>query len=114
MAFDIDLEQPGGDELPEHAAPLPRVELGADAVGAQRFVAVLADLRGVRPTQDVDHVRGAEALAAAVDARQRLARRDGAVPPLRWIQAVVAMAAGAGMRFAKVAKQRLPSAAGGF
>ena len=43
--------------------------------------------------QHVDQVRGAEALAGAVHARQRLLRGYGAVPGLRRLQAVVAVAA---------------------
>src|SRR6476619_5084634 len=77
-------------------------------------MAVLADLHRIRAAQDVDHVRRAETLSAAVDARQHFLRGDGAVPALRRLQAVVAMPAGAGMRLAEIRQQRLSPAAGGF
>src|SRR5690606_25519222 len=56
VAFEIDFEQARGHQLPEHAAPLARIELVADAVGAQGLVPGLADLRGVRAAQDVDQM----------------------------------------------------------
>src|SRR5690606_8470292 len=108
------LEQSRRDQLPEHAAPLAGVEIGADAVGAQPVVPELADPCGIGAAQHVGEVRRAEALAGAVDAGQGLAYRLGAVPGLGRRQAVVAVAAVARMRFAEPAKQGLPAARGGF
>src|SRR5690606_2776942 len=114
MAFDVSLEQPAGDQLPEHAAPLAGAELLADAVGAQRLVPELADLGRIRASQYVDQVRGTETLAGAIDAGQRLLCSDGAVPRSGRVQAVVAVAAIARMGLAEVGQQLLPPALGGL
>ena len=83
------------DQLAEHVAPCGVVEIGADAEDARACRGRIADTRSVsRAAQHVDQVPGAEALAGAVDARQRLARGLGGVPGLRRLQAVVAVAAG--------------------
>ena len=114
VAFDVRLQQAVADQLPEHATPLPGVEVAADAIGADRLVPELAHLGGVGAAQHVDHVRRAEALAGAVDAGQRLARGLGGVPGAWRLPAVVAVAAGPGMRLAEVRQQRLPATPGGF
>ena len=80
MALDVGFQQAGGQQLPEHAAPLPRIEFGADAMGAEGLMAELADLGGIGAAQHVDQVRCAEALAGAVHAGQGLLRRDGGIP----------------------------------
>src|SRR5690606_31124519 len=114
VALDVHLEQPGRHQLPEHAAPLLRVEVVADAMGAEPVVAELPDPGGVGAAQDVGEVGRAEALAGAVHAGQGLARGLGAVPGLGRGQAVVAVAAAARVRLAEPAEQRLPAAGGGF
>src|SRR3546814_9745361 len=72
VAFGVDVEQAGGDQLPEHAAPGARVEVVADAERGEAVVTELADSLVVRAAKDVHQVRDAEALAAAVHAAQRL------------------------------------------
>ena len=104
-AMHVGFQQAMCDQLAEHAAPLALVEVGADRPGAQAVMAELQYALGADAPQDVDDVRRAEALAAAIHARQRLACRDRAVPALRGFQAVVAVAAGAGVRFAEPAQQ---------
>ena len=111
---EVGFEQAACDQLPENAAPLLRVVFAADAESTQRLVAELAHLGGVGTAQYVDQVRGAEALAAAVDTGQRLACGIGGVPGLWWVQAVVAVAAIAGMGLAEIGQQGLPAAGGGF
>src|SRR3546814_2412736 len=74
VAFGVDVEQAGGDQLPEHAAPGARVEVVADAERGEAVVTELADSLVVRAAMDVHQVREAEALAAAVHAAQRLLR----------------------------------------
>ena len=64
--------------------------------------------------QHVHQVGDAEALAGAVDAGERLARRLRAVPGARRFQAVVAVAAGLRVVLAESREQRLPPAAGGL
>src|SRR3546814_11940901 len=94
VAFGVDVEQAGGDQLPEHAAPGARVEVVADAERGEAVVTELADSLVVRAAKDVHQVRDAEALAAAVHAAQRLLRGHGGVPGFGRRQAVVAVAAG--------------------
>src|SRR5690606_26834050 len=94
VALVIDLQQARGHELPEHAAPFAGVQVGADAVGAERVVAERPDALRLRPAQDIDQVGGAEALPGAVDAGQRFLRRHRRVPGFRRRQAVVTVAAG--------------------
>ena len=68
----------------------------------------------VLAAQHVDHVAGAEALAGAVDRRERLLRQLGAVEALGRLQADVAVAAGLGALLAEIAEQHLPPAARGL
>src|SRR5579884_55194 len=56
----------------------------------------------------------AEALAGAVDGAQRLLRRDGAVPRLYRLAAVVAVAARRMVALAEIAEQHLTPARRGF
>src|SRR5690606_16749761 len=114
VAFGIDFQQAVCDQLPEHAAPGARVQAGADAVHAQPVVAELAHAFAVAAAQHVDQVRSPEALAGAVDAAERHARRFGGIPGFRRLQAVVAVAAGTVVRLAEVAQQHLAAAAHAF
>src|SRR6202012_3781706 len=75
--------------------------------------AQLLDAFGGVAAQDVDQVAGAEALAAAVDRRQRLLRRLGAVPDPGRGDAVVAVAAGPAF-LAEIAEQAHAPATGGL
>src|SRR5690348_7247709 len=68
VAFEIGTQQAAGDQLPEHAAPLPRIESGADAVHGKMIVALGLDARVVLAEQHVDQVTDAEPLAGAVHA----------------------------------------------
>jgi hypothetical protein len=67
-AMDVRFEQAMGDQLAEHAAPLAFVEIAADGPGAELVVLELLHALGADAAQDVDDMRRAEALAAAVDA----------------------------------------------
>src|SRR5437870_2857878 len=62
-----------------NTAPLLAAEFLADAPGAEPIVAELAQPLALAAHQHLGEVRGAEALAGAVDAGQRLLRRDRAV-----------------------------------
>src|SRR3546814_12664859 len=53
VAFGVDVEQAGGDQLPEHAAPGARVEVVADAERGEAVVTELADSLVVRAAKDV-------------------------------------------------------------
>ncbi len=64
--------------------------------------------------QHVDDVAGPEALAGAVDGRERLARKLGAVEARRPLQAAVAVAAAAGALLAEIAQEHLAAAARGL
>src|SRR5690606_22953205 len=114
VAFGIDLEQSQRDQLAEYAAPGARIDIGADAVYGQAVVAELVDAFGIAAAQHVDQVRGAEALAGAVDAAQGLARGFGAVPGLGRRDAVVAIAAGPRQGLAKIVQQYLAAATHGL
>src|SRR3546814_1915176 len=59
VAFGVDVEQAGGDQLPEHAAPGARVEVVADAERGEAVVTELADSLVVRAAKDV-HQRSEE------------------------------------------------------
>ena len=69
------------------------VDVLADAEDASASRGRLRRRARCRAAQHVDQVTRAEALAGAVDRRQRLARGFGGVPGLRRLQAVVAVAA---------------------
>ena len=88
----VHFQQAGRDQLAEHAAPGACIEVAADGISAQLVVACCLTFRSAA-AQDVDQVADTEALAAAVDAAQRLLCRYGRVPRGRWRQAVVAVAA---------------------
>ena len=110
----VDHHQPAHHQLPEHRAPLVDRQIGADAEGAQAFVAQLGNPRGGVATQHVDEVTDAKALAGAVDARQRLARGVARIPCLGSLETDIAVAAGLGQRLAEVAQQFLAAAGGQF
>ena len=84
----------------------------ADAEGAEALVAVAADLLRVPAAQHVDDVRGAEALACAVDAGQQFLRFHRPVPGLGRRQADIAVAAVVREVISEIFQQR-PAAAGG-
>ena len=73
-------------------------------------MALLLHLLVLAATQDVDQVADAEALATAVDAAQRLLRRDGRIPRSWRGQAVVAVAAGLGIGLTEAGQQHLATA----
>src|SRR5438270_14070562 len=114
MAFAVDDEVAGGDELAEHPLPPRLVELGADAEGLQPVVAELGDAVARLAGQHVDEMADAEALAGAVDRRDRLLRRDRPVPALDRGEAGVAIAAGPVPRLAEVGEQDLAPARSGL
>ena len=73
-------------------------------------MAELCGFVGHLAEQHVDEMSGAETLSGAIDAGQRLLRGQRAFPGLRWLQAVVAIAAGPCVVFAEILQQALPSA----
>src|SRR6185369_2579576 len=81
-------------QLAEHAAPGRLVQVRADAEHAELGVIPLLDAVGGLAAQHIDEVHGAEALAGAVDARERLARGVGRIPGLRRIETGIAVPAG--------------------
>src|SRR5690606_4126748 len=105
------------DQLPQHGAPFGLGEVGADAEGAQRVVAVAVHALVGLAAQDRDDVLRAETesagLSHAVDARQQLTRRFGGVPRLWRVETVVAIAAGAA-GLAEVSEQPHTPAVDGF
>ena len=103
-------QEAGSDQLTEHRPPLLLGELEADPERADRRVAVLEHLLGRTSEQDVDQMAHAEAFARPVHAGQRLLCGDRSVPARRRAQAVVAVAAVAGVRFAEVREQALAPA----
>src|ERR1700761_8547448 len=92
--------EPEHDQLAQHRAPLPAVQIRADAKGTQTRMSKLLDLGVLLSAQHIDHVLCSEtepaALLAAIDAGHELAGRFGAIPHLRWGEAVVAVVAGLG------------------
>jgi hypothetical protein len=112
MALDIDLREPGGNQLPIDRFPLIGAEFLADTEGADLVMTETAHALVVLAQQHVGEIGDAEALIGAVDARQRLLRRDGAVPGLHRGQAGVAVAAGRGQRLAEVVEHDATAAFG--
>ena len=112
MPVEVDLQQPARDELAEDVPPALGVELPADAEGRQPLVAEAAHLLGRLAAQQVDQVLGAEALAGAVDRRERLLRRNRRVEGRHRLEAGVAVAAGGRHLLAEVAQQHLAPALG--
>ena len=86
----------------------------ADAEHGQLVVAGARDALVRPPHEHVDEVGGAEALAGAIDGRQRLLRQHRAVHRLRRGEAVVAVAARLRLPLAEVGEQRLAPAARQF
>ena len=99
-SIDVDPYRADGNQLAEHAAPLLLAQVGTDAECGQLVVAELGDLLGGLAAQDVHDLAGAKADAAglldAVDAAEHLARGVTGIPYGGRVQAVVAVAAGAG------------------
>ena len=77
-------------------------------------MAEAADFFGVAAEQHRNQVRRAETLAGARRAGHRLLRGDAAVPGLRRVHAVVAVAACAVVGFAEVGEHHAPPAVGRF
>ena len=94
MSLPIDRQIALGDHLAEYREPLLLVHALTDAEGAEPVVAQAPYFLVGLAAQYVDHMMGAEALAGAVDAGQRLAGGVGAVPGVRRIQTIVAVAQG--------------------
>src|SRR5262245_9758608 len=80
----------GGGELTEESAPGRSFRVLADAEDAELVVAVANDALLRLAVQHVDEIADAVALAGAIDGRERLLRKHGAVNGRRWIEAVVA------------------------
>ena len=114
MPLGVRLEQARRDELPEQAAPLAAVELAADAMDREPVVAQRAHALGVGAEQHVDDMRRAEALARAVDRRERLAHGLGRVAAARGLEADVAVPAGLGQALAEMGQQHLAPAGRGL
>src|SRR5207237_6027741 len=70
----------------------------------------LPDAFGCVADQHVGDMLRPESLPGAVDRRQRLLRRDRAVPTRRRVAAIVAIAAGRVIALAEIAEQRLAAA----
>ena len=97
-----------GQQLAQHAAQLQLAQMGAHAKGAQALVAVLGHFFGLFAAHNVHQLARAKADAAelvdAVNGGQKHLCGLRAVPHSRWMQAVVAIAAGlAGL--AKISEQ---------
>src|SRR5687767_1131929 len=104
-------------QLPYHRTPLTRVELGADAEGAERVMSVLHDLRRALADQHIDHMLRSEVISArlpaAVNARQNLLRGLRAIPHFRRQQTIVTVAADPD-GFAEIVEQPHAPAFGGL
>ncbi len=107
-------EKTSGQQVSEDAVPRPAIEIGTDPEGAESVMAELLDALVIAAAQDGDQMTDAKALAAAIDATERLARGVGGVPGFRCIQAVVAIAAGLRIVLIEVAQQVLTPAFGRF
>src|ERR1700722_5634215 len=114
MSIGVRHEVPLGDQLAQHRQPAAAVELGAYPKGLEAVVAEAADALSRGADQDIDEGLGPEALAGAVDRGERLLRRDGPVPAVHRVAAVVAVAAGRMIALAEIAEQRLAPARYGF
>src|SRR6202034_485604 len=64
--------------------------------------------------EDVGEVLRADALAGAVDRRERLLRRHGSVPAFGRLAAIVAIAAARPLAFAEIPEQDMAAARGGL
>src|SRR5439155_11825741 len=114
MALDVDNQEAERHQLAEHRAPLLAAEFLTDAPGDQPVMAELAQPLALAAHQHLGQVRGAEALAGAIDARQRLLRRDRAVEAGDRLQAGVAIAAGLAALLAEIIEQHLAAATRGL
>ena len=97
--------------LPKNGTPLGQGAILADSEGAEALVAVSAHLLRILSAQHIDHVRGAKALACAVDAGQQLLRVNRSVPGFGRRKADIAIAAIVREAVSEVFQQR-PAAAG--
>ena len=86
-----------GDQLAQHATQLCFAVLRAQTEGAEGVVTELGDLVGALAAHNVHDVARAKADAAellhAVDGGEQLAGGVGAVPNIRWGNAVIAIPA---------------------
>ena len=103
-----------GNELTKNGAPLGGVMLRAGAEHFQPVVAPVADACIVLTDEHVDQVGHAEAFAGAGDAGHGLLRSLGAVPGLRRVHAIIAIAAGLSRLFAEVGADGAAAAGGEF
>ena len=110
----VDARESQRDQLAEHDAPRAprRYRRRCRTPTACRDPSACIALAGLA-AQHVDQVHGAEALAGAVDRRQRLLRRGGGVEGLGRREAGVAIAAGRA-RLAEIVEQAHAPAAGGL
>ncbi|EKY03405.1 hypothetical protein HMPREF9120_02718 [Neisseria sp. oral taxon 020 str. F0370] len=109
----VGFEVAQADALADDAAPFFVGQIGADAVGGEGVVAVVAYPLVGFAAQDVDDVAGGEALSGAVDAAEEFAHVFGGVEAHGRVQAVVAVAAWFN-GFAEVAQEGGAAAGGGF
>ena len=93
VALNVQPQEPARDQLAEYRVPLLLAQVRADAEGGQAVVLEFADFLGIGPAQHVDGVRGAEALARALNRGKRLAPFLGSVAHVDRLQANVAVAA---------------------
>ena len=109
MAARVRLQEAAGDELPDQRHPEILLLRRAAAEAGEPFMAPGQHLFGLMAGQDVDDMRGAEALAALRDGRQDDARLRGAIGARHLVEAVVAIAARLRL-LAEIAEQHLAPA----
>ena len=110
----VGFEKSERNELAEYRAPLAVAEVRADVEGLELIVAEARDTLGRFSAQDVDQVAGAEALAGAINAGQRLLRRLGAVPHAAAASRQVSQLPQGAARLAEIVEQLHAAAAGGL
>ena len=93
VAPDVDPQEPRRHHLADQRAPLVLAALGPDPEGRNPVMAEARDLVRPGPPQDVDQVRGPEALARPVRCREDFSRILGPVDALGRVEADVAVAA---------------------
>ena len=114
VAFRVHHQAAAGHQLTEDGTPLRGAVAGADAEHAQAVMIEAADALVAFAEQHIDQVMNAETLAGAVHARHRLLRGLGAVPGLRRLQAVVAVAARGVGGLAEILEDGAAAAGGQF
>src|SRR5947199_5742034 len=86
-------QMPLREQLPDHRQPPGAVEFCPDAKRLDPVMAELPDSFGRVADQHIGDMLRPESLPGAIDRRQRLLRRDRAVPARRRAAAIVAIAA---------------------